>query len=156
MEDKLKDKTIKLIVFDFDGVMTDNRVLINEDGKESVFVNRADGLGVEIIKRKNIPMLILSTEKNKVVNQRGKKLGIEVIQCVSNKKVTLEKICADRGILLENVMYVGNDENDFSAMSIAGIRACPADAHKLIKNIADLVLTTNGGYGVVRELADLL
>lgn len=147
---------IKLIVFDFDGVMTDNRVLVSEDGVESVFVSRADGMGVLILKQKGIPMVILSTEKNKVVSTRAEKLNIPVLQGVDKKEEVLAAYCESRHIALDKVLYVGNDINDLAAMKLCGTVAVPQDAHECVKDIADIILETNGGYGVVRELADLL
>jgi YrbI family 3-deoxy-D-manno-octulosonate 8-phosphate phosphatase len=154
----LKDKkdSIELMVFDFDGVMTDNRVILSETGEESVIVNRADGLGVTILKQHGFKMMILSTEKNAVVAARGNKLNISVLQGFDNKAEVLTDYCDKANIDLKNVLYVGNDINDFEAMLKVGIKVAPADAHAKIKQIADVVLLSSGGKGVVRELADLI
>lgn len=153
---KLNKSNIQLIVFDFDGVMTDNRVLVDEYGKEAVFVSRADGMGVAMIKEKKIPMIILSTEINKVVSQRGNKLKIDVLQNIDNKKEALSIYCKNNNINLSKVLYVGNDINDLEVMKIVGIAAVPEDAYEAVKNFANLILHTKGGFGVVREIADLL
>ena len=84
---------VKLIVYDFDGVMTDNKVILSEDGLESVIVNRSDGLAVSRLKSCGIPQVILSTEKNKVVAKRAQKLGIPLIQGVSDKSESLRRYC---------------------------------------------------------------
>lgn len=147
---------IELIVFDFDGVMTDNRVLVDENGKEAVWVNRSDGLGIQMIKQMGIRMIILSTETNPVVSVRAKKLQIDVLQAINDKADMLLRFCRQENIQLENVMYVGNDINDLPAMKLAGIKVVPKDAYKEVKCIADIVLETSGGHGVVRELASLL
>lgn len=147
---------ICLIVFDFDGVMTDNRVLVDENGKESVWVNRSDGIGVQMIRQMGIRMVIISTETNCVVRMRAEKLKLEVIQAVENKAEALMNYCNTKAIKLDNVMYVGNDINDLPAIKLAGVKAVPNDAYKEVKDIADIILETKGGYGVVRELATLL
>lgn len=147
---------IEMLVFDFDGVMTDNRVLIDECGKESVFVSRADGMGINMLKEAGFECMILSTEKNPVVGKRAEKLKMNVIQGVEDKKEVLKNYAEGRGIDLKNILYVGNDINDLGALRIAGISAVPADAYDIVKNEADIVLETKGGYGVVRELAEYL
>ena len=145
-----------LVVFDFDGVMTDNRVILREDGLESVVCNRGDGLGVGIIRGLGISQIILSTETNPVVAARARKLDLPVIHGTSDKRRTLREYCDTNGISPERVFYVGNDTNDREVMGICGFRICPADAHPAILAIADLVTNAAGGTGVVRELADLI
>ena len=111
---------IDLIVYDFDGVMTNNRVYVFEDGREAVQVNRADGLGVNMIRSIGIPQIILSTETNLVVAARATKLGVECLQGIDAKDEALEQYCAKHGYQLEGVLYVGNDLNDLAAMQIVG------------------------------------
>ena len=149
-------KNIKLIVYDFDGVMTDNKVYVDQNGREMVQVNRADGLGVSEIKKIGIEQIIISTEKNTVVTTRAKKLGICCLQGIENKKDVLIKFCKKNDYDLECVAYVGNDINDKEVMEISGYSFAPSDAHNNILNISDHVLMTKGGDGVIRELLDLL
>jgi len=150
------NNNIKLIVYDFDGVMTDNKVYFDQDGNEMIQVNRADGLGVAEIKKLGIKQIIISTEKNSVVTARANKLGIYCLQGIEIKKKALIDYCYKNDYKLQNVAYIGNDINDKDAMQIAGITFCPADAHDSIKEIADHVLITKGGHGVIRELLDLI
>ena len=147
---------IKLIVYDFDGVMTNNRVYVDQEGKEMVQVSRADGLGTEEIKKLGIEQIIISTENNSVVSTRASKLGIPCLQGIKNKKTVLIDYCKKNNIDLQNVAYMGNDINDKEAMKIIGKTFCPADAHGSIKAISDRVFKTKGGHGVVRELFDYL
>ena len=147
---------IRLIVYDFDGVMTDNKLYIDQNGKETVQVNRADGLGVAEIKKLGIEQIIISTEENPVVSARASKLCIPCLQGIKNKKMALIDYCKENDIDLENVAYVGNDINDQDVMRNVGITFCPADAHDSIKAISDRVLKTKGGHGVIRELLDLI
>ena len=152
----IKYKNLELIVYDFDGVMTDNKVFIDSNGNEMVLVNRADGLAIEEIKTIGIKQLILSSEHNLVVSARAKKVDLPFIQGEKNKKLRLEKYCTENNIILEHVAYVGNDINDLEAMKICGLKFCPNDANIEIKSICDSVLKTNGGDGVIRELYDML
>ena len=151
----MKNK-IKLVVYDFDGVMTDNKVYIDQNGSEIVQVNRADGLAVAEIKKLGIEQIILSTEVNPVVAQRAMKLQIPYFQGIDNKKDSLIDYCKINDIDIRQVAYVGNDINDKDAMEIVGFTFCPGDAHETIKEISDHVFKRNGGDGVIRELLDLI
>jgi 3-deoxy-D-manno-octulosonate 8-phosphate phosphatase (KDO 8-P phosphatase) len=141
-------------VFDFDGVLTNNLVQIDENGKESVSCSRADGLAFDVLKKLNKPAYILSTEKNLVVKARAKKLNIPAIQGVADKVEAIKKLAADNNYNLKNILYVGNDLNDYLVMQLCGYSACPADSHLKIKHISDICLNTNGGSGIVRELLE--
>ena len=136
--------------------MTDNKVYIDEKGKEMVRVNRADGLGVAEIKKLGIKQVIISTEKNTVVSVRARKLGISCLQGIADKKIALIDYCRKYNFVLKYVAYVGNDINDKEAMEIVGTTICPADAHESIKAISNHVLKTKGGNGIIRELLDLI
>jgi YrbI family 3-deoxy-D-manno-octulosonate 8-phosphate phosphatase len=156
MKNNIDLKKIQLIVYDFDGVMTDNKALVFEDGSEAVIVNRGDGLGVKILSELGYIQIILSTEKNKVVSARANKLKIDSFQGVADKASVLFEICKEKNIALENVIFVGNDINDFDVMKMVGFPICPSDAQKMIKNISTLILNSKGGNGVIRELADII
>lgn len=149
-------RDIDLIVYDFDGVMTDNRVIIFQDGTEAVIVNRADGLGIDRFRSLDIPQLIMSTETNPVVKARAAKLCLEVIDSCKDKKIALENYCAQKGYDLNKVMYIGNDLNDLEVMKIVGFSVAPADAHPEIKKVAKLTTEAKGGEGVVKELSDYM
>ena len=150
----LSIKTIDVLIFDFDGVLTDNKVHIDKNGSEFVICNRSDGLGFEAIKKLNKPTFILSSEKNLVVTARANKLDVPVIQGISNKLTTLEKIVHEKSYSFSKVFYIGNDINDYFVMQKCGYTACPNDSHPLIKKISDFTLTTKGGQGVVCELLE--
>lgn len=147
---------VKLIIYDFDGVLTDNRVLVDQNGKESVYASRGDGHGISSIRKLGIRQVIISTEKNDVVERRAEKLELEVIHGVSNKKRTVEEYCEKTGLLLEQTLFIGNDLNDYDAMMCVGMRGCPADAEIEIQQISDWISCSPGGYGVARELYRLL
>ncbi len=136
--------------------MTDNRVLTFQDGTEAVVVNRADGLGVGMLRRAALRQLILSTETNPVVGARGRKLGIPVMQSCGDKAQALEAMVRTEGIDLRRVLYVGNDWNDLEAMLRAGWPMAPRDANPVVKRAARVVLRASGGDGVALEIAEML
>jgi len=147
---------IKLIVYDFDGVMTDNKVYVDQNGTEMVQVNRADGLGVSEIKKMRIKQIIISTESNPVVSARANKLGIPFLQGIDNKKDVLLDYSRENNFDLKEVAYIGNDINDKDVMETVGVTFCPSDAHESIIAISNYVLKTKGGHGVIRELLDFI
>lgn len=149
-------KKIKLIVFDFDGVMTDNRVMVDGKGREAVFCHRADGLGIDALRKTKISAIVLSTEKNPVVTARCKKLHLQCYQGITNKKESLKKYLLDNKIAAENVAYVGNDINDLECFKLVGLAVAVADSYPEIIANADYILKTKGGYGAVREFCDLI
>ena len=154
--DRKKIRNLVLIVYDFDGVMTDNKVYVDQIGNETVQVNRADGMGISEIKKLDVKQIIISTEKNPVVSVRASKIGIPCLQGVDNKKDVLLDYCRKNNFDLKQVAYIGNDINDKDAMELTDIKYCPSDAHESIKAISDYVLKTKGGQGVIRELLDLI
>lgn len=145
-------KKVQLIVYDFDGVMTDNQVFVFEDGKEALICNRSDGMAVSKIKNMGIKQIILSTEKNPIVRKRANKLGIPCFVGKDNKKGFLNKYLLKNRISSHRVIFVGNDINDLEVMSWVGYPVATKDAAKEIKKIARITTKSAGGKGVVREL----
>ena len=142
------------VVTDFDGVHTDDRVHLDQDGRESVTASRADGAGIAALRAAGIPVLILSRETNPVVTARGRKLGVEVLQGIEDKAGALTAWATAAGIPLDRVAYVGNDLNDLPALSIVGWPVAVADARPEVIAAARTVLGASGGHGAVRETAD--
>lgn len=147
---------IELLVTDFDGVLTDDRVLVSDDGREAVRCSRSDGLGCDLLRGAGLEVVILSTETNPVVSARAAKLRVGVIQGSSDKETALRGLVRERGLDLSRVMYVGNDVNDAGALSIVGWPVVPADAHPDVVGLARFVTEAKGGEGVLRELASSL
>jgi len=147
-------KDIRLLVLDFDGVMTDNRVLVNQDGQESVWCHRGDGWGISQLKKAGIKVIVISTETNPVISVRCKKLGIECIQGEKDKKKALETIVKENSLKVEEVAYLGNDTNDIEAMEYVGVAIAVSDAVPQILKIAHLITSRKGGFGAAREAAD--
>ena len=149
-------KIIELIVFDFDGVFTNNAVYVDQNGTETVKCNRSDGLGIGLLKKTGINFFVLSTEKNPVVVKRCEKMGIDCVNGIDNKKEYLENFCESNKIDLKNVVYVGNDINDLECMEKVGCGIAVSDAYHIIKETAQFVLQNKGGEGAVRELIDII
>ena len=147
-------ENIEAIVFDFDGVLTDNKVYLDQDGKESVSCSRADGLAFDVLHELKKPTYILSTEKNPVVTARANKLKIHAIQGISNKVDGIKDLALKKNFDLQRTLYVGNDLNDYRVMQLCGYTACPSDSHPIIKEMAAIKLKTLGGCGIVRELLE--
>jgi 3-deoxy-D-manno-octulosonate 8-phosphate phosphatase (KDO 8-P phosphatase) len=154
MENSLNLDAIDAFVFDFDGVMTNNLVHLDQDGKEFVTCSRADGLAFDVLRKLKKPAYILSTEQNPIVSARAKKLKIPAFQGIENKENGIMNLVNSEGFNLKKIFYTGNDLNDYKVMQLCGNTACPADSHKSIKKIASFVLKTNGGEGVVREILE--
>ncbi|MFG3248422.1 cytidylyltransferase domain-containing protein [Streptomyces sp. NPDC048187] len=147
---------IDAVVLDFDGTQTDDRVLIDSDGREFVSVHRGDGLGIAALRRSGLTMLILSTEVNPVVAARARKLKLPVLHGIDRKDLALKQWCADQGIAPDRVLYVGNDVNDLPCFALVGWPVAVASAHDAVRGAARAVTTVPGGEGAVREIATWL
>jgi N-acylneuraminate cytidylyltransferase len=143
-------------VLDFDGVLTDNRVWTDGDGRESVASNRSDGLGLAELRRGGVTVVVLSTEANPVVGARCRKLGLEFHQDVADKPAALARLLASGGIPPDEAIFVGNDVNDIGCFAMVGCAFAVHDAHEAARRAADQVLSKPGGRGAVRELCDML
>ena len=144
-------------MLDFDGVLTDNRVWVDQNGKETVAASRSDGMGVEMLRRfTDIEVIVMSKETNPVVTARCNKLEIPVFQSIDQKEKALIGLMKQMKINAEEVVYIGNDLNDIDCFPIAGYAAVPNDAFITVKRNADLVLDHPGGFGAVREICAML
>lgn len=146
--------SLSAIIFDFDGVLTDDKVYVDEAGREMVCCSRRDGLGFDILRRTSLKLFILSTETNPVVAKRGEKLKIRVIQSCGDKAQALRDLASREGLDLKTTLFVGNDVNDLPAMQLCGQSACPSDAHASVKAVATQILKTPGGHGVTRDIIE--
>lgn len=148
---------VSLVVMDFDGVLTDNRVWVDQDGREKVSAYRGDSMGVNVVRRAlPVQFLVISTETNPVVSARCQKMKIEALQGIQDKAVVLKQLLEDRKINPAETLYIGNDVNDLGCFDLVGFAAAPADAEDEVKRRADLVLKRNGGAGAVREICDMI
>jgi YrbI family 3-deoxy-D-manno-octulosonate 8-phosphate phosphatase len=149
---------IELVIFDFDGVVTDNRVWTDQDGREWVAASRSDSMRFGEMRAKGIELLILSSEPNPVVQARAKKIGVEAIHGIGmqDKGRVMREVLERKKIRAENVVYVGNDLNDLPCFEIAGWSVAVADAYPKVLQAADYVLSKPGGRGAVREMCEII
>jgi 3-deoxy-D-manno-octulosonate 8-phosphate phosphatase (KDO 8-P phosphatase) len=149
-------KSVRLVVFDFDGVFTDNTVAVTQVGQESVRCWRSDGLGLARLNTIGVGILILSTEANPVVTVRANKLKIACKQEVDDKAGALLRICEEQGVPLIETAFVGNDINDIPALKLVGLPIAVADAYSEIFPHVVYRTARLGGLGAVREICDLI
>lgn len=144
------------LAMDFDGVHTDNRVLVAQDGTESVWCNRSDGLGIELLRKSGVPVVVLSKERNPVVAARCAKLQIPCVQGVDDKVTALKEWAANAHVEASELVFLGNDINDLECLRWAGCAVAVNDSHPEVLRSAHLVLEAKGGQGAVRELCELI
>ena len=147
---------VSALVMDFDGVLTDNRVSVDQTGLESVSCHRGDGWAIERLRQTGIRLLVLTGESNAVVRRRCEKLGLECAVARDDKLTILTEWLARNDIAPSDAVYVGNDEPDCPCMFYVGCGVAPADAYATAKAAARIVLDAEGGRGCIRELADLI
>jgi N-acylneuraminate cytidylyltransferase len=145
---------VRLLVLDFDGVMTDNRVLVSQDGVEAVWCHRGDGWGITQLKELGMHITVISTEANPVVGARCRKLGLDFVQACDNKLSALRKLAGSLGLGPKHIAYVGNDVNDLDCLRWVGVPIAVADAVPEIRAVAHLTTQETGGHGAVREVTD--
>lgn len=154
MNQAIKWPAIKLLALDFDGVMTDNRVLVDQDGREAVFCHRGDGYGIGQLKKAGVEVVVISMEPNPVVSARCRKLKIDCIQNCEDKLKALRQIATARGLKPRDIAFVGNDLNDLDCLRWVGLPIAVADAEPEVLHAAAYVTQKAGGRGAVREIAE--
>ncbi len=147
-------RRVRFAVFDFDGVFTDNRVWVNEQGEEMLAFTRSDGLGLRRLDEVGVVYVIVSTEPNPIVRARAEKLRVDCIQGVEDKLAVVRERTEAAGVPLESVAYIGNDVNDAECLRAVGVPVVPSDAWPEVKPLARWVLSRPGGAGCVREFCD--
>ena len=150
-------KKIKLLALDFDGVLTNNKVFVDEGGKEMVICDRSDSLGIDLLKKKGtIGIIVISKETNNVVKQRCNKLQIDCISGVNDKLTALKNVVKKKNLTLGEVAYIGNDINDIECIQESGIGVAVSDSVKEVSKMADIITKNKGGNGAVREFIEIL
>ncbi len=147
---------IAALVLDFDGVFTDNKVILSQNGLEAVICDRSDGWGLAQLRKLNLPMLVLSSEENPVVQTRCSKLGIPCQHGVTDKLPVLTNWLSEHRIELSKAVYVGNDVNDIDCLQSVGCGVVVQDADPMAKEAARIVLSQRGGRGAIRELVNMI
>ena len=148
-------KSIRLIAFDFDGVFTDNRVYVFEDGREAVACSRSDGIGLRKLDRLGIHTIVISTETNPVVSERCRKLEVRCRQGIEDKLSTLSDIASRLSVALSEIAFVGNDINDLDCLKAVALPIVVNDSHADVLSHGLYRTSARGGYGAVREVCDL-
>jgi YrbI family 3-deoxy-D-manno-octulosonate 8-phosphate phosphatase len=149
-------KMPKIIFTDFDGCLTNDKVKVNMFGRESVIVNRKDGLAVKRLKKLGIKVVIATAEENKVVQVRAKKLKVEVLSGLENKVESISQYLSNQHLSWSDIWYVGNDVNDLGSIEMAAMSFCPLDASPEVFVRAQVVLSRRGGDGLLAEIASRL
>ena len=148
---------VKLLVLDFDGTLTDNKVYTDQNQKETVMADRGDGLGLEMVRKHGgVDAIILSTETNPVTAARAKKLNIPCVHGLDSKIEVFKAEAKKRGLSKEEICFVGNDVNDIECMGHAGIAVAIEDSYAQTLAVADYVTQRKGGHGAVREVCELI
>ena len=149
---------IDLVISDFDGVITDNRVWTDHHGTEFVAAYRSDSIGVQLLREVGIEVMILSSEPNRVVEARARKMGVHVIHGIGihDKGRVMREVLEQKNVQAENVIYIGNDLNDLPCFEVAGWSVAVPDAYPEVLRAADFVLSKPGGHGALRELCNLI
>jgi YrbI family 3-deoxy-D-manno-octulosonate 8-phosphate phosphatase len=153
IDQSLQHHPVRALVLDFDGVFTDNKVIVAADGAESAVCDRSDGFAIQALQRRGFPILVLSTETVPIVRMRCQKLGLECIHSTIGKLAALQSWLSERNIDPEHAIYVGNDVNDVECMKFVGLPFAVADAFPEVRAVARHVLSSRGGHGAVREIA---
>ncbi|MCZ6666580.1 MAG: HAD hydrolase family protein [Gammaproteobacteria bacterium] len=147
---------IRLLLFDFDGVFTDNRVYVFQDGREAVRCTRLDGIGLRRLERANITPFIVSSEPNPVVRERAAKLRIGCLDGLEDKVASTHQLASKRGIDFSQIGFVGNDVNDIPLLRAVALPIMVADAHPDVWGFARYRTRLRGGCGAVREVCDAI
>ena len=148
-------KQVRLFVYDFDGVMTDNTFILDEKGNEQVSLNRSDGLAIAEIKKRGYKQIIISTENCDIIKLRAKKLGIKCFIGIDDKLLALKEYLSSEMLEFTEIAYVGNDINDLDSLCWVSFPFVSNDSHVILKSKGFTILKTSGGNGVLREIADI-
>ena len=147
---------IKLVLTDIDGVLTDGGMYYSEGGEYMKKFNTKDGMAVELLKSINIKTIFITRENSKISIQRAKKVKSNILSGILRKELELSAICKKFKVLENQIAYVGDDVNDYEIMQKVGFSACPNDAMPDIRSIVDYISNINGGFGVLRNISEII
>lgn len=152
-----KIKSVKVLILDVDGVLTDGGIIIDEDGRETKRFDVRDGHGLKMLMRYDIEVVLLTGRNSRVVEHRASDLGIkEVYQGVWNKLEVFEEILMKRKINSANTAFMGDDVVDIPVLRKVGFSATVADAAEDVKKMVDYISEKPGGRGAVREICEII
>ena len=147
---------IKLFVCDVDGVFSDGRIYMGNDGEELKAFHTKDGFGLKAIMQQGIDVAIITGRESNIVKNRMTALGIKhIFQGKDDKLTVYQSLLEQLQLTPEQTAYIGDDVVDLPVMVLSGLSVAVNDAHPLVIQQADLVTTTKGGFGAVREICDL-
>lgn len=150
-------RSIKLVVMDVDGTLTDSAMYYSARGEELKRFSTRDGMGITLLHRSGIQTAIVTSENSEIVTRRAEKLGIkEVVLGCHDKTTTFYDISRRLKIAPSDIAYIGDDVNDLHVMSLCGLAGCPSDAVPAIQNMAHFVSTFSGGNGAVRDFIEFI
>lgn len=154
VDDRLRK--IRLLALDFDGVFTDNRVICDETGRESVICSRGDSLGIKMLRerRPDIRVIVISKETSPVVRERCRKLNLECLTGIDDKPAAFQRLLRESHLTAGETAYMGNDVNDLACIEAAGVGIAVADSVPPVLLAADYVTQRKGGQGAIREVTD--
>jgi 3-deoxy-D-manno-octulosonate 8-phosphate phosphatase (KDO 8-P phosphatase) len=152
-----KARGIKLLILDVDGVMTDGGIMMNDRGEEIKRFNVRDGQGIKLLKNHGIEVALITGRFSKAVTHRARELGISIIyQSVRDKVEAYEKVKAKTATKDHEIAYIGDDLADLPLLALVGLAITVGDGWEKLRSKVDYVTTCHGGYGAVREVADIL
>jgi YrbI family 3-deoxy-D-manno-octulosonate 8-phosphate phosphatase len=152
-----KISKIKIVLTDVDGVLTDGGMYYSKEGDVMKKFHARDGMGVNLLRKNNIPTIIITKEKNQIIKNWAKKMNIKkVYDGIQQKEKVLEKICKEFSVKPFEVAFIGDDVNDLELLKIVGFSAVPHDGHDIVKKNIDYTCKNNGGNTAFREIADLI
>ncbi len=152
-----KAKAVRLFVCDIDGVFSDGRIYLGNQGEELKAFHTKDGYGIKALGASGVDVAVITGRQSNIVQTRMSALNVKhIVQGEENKLPALKNIIASLGLSKENVAYIGDDMPDFECMDFVGFSIAVNDAHPSILNLADYTTFTKGGFGAVREVCDMI
>ena len=149
-------KKIKIVLSDVDGVLTDGGMYYSTDGDVMKKFHARDGMGISLLRKNDIPTIIVTKEKTKMVKHWSKKMNVKLFDGVLHKEDILEKICVQYDVSPSEIAYIGDDVNDIDLLKLVGLGVVPKDGNPIAKKSSNYISKTIGGKGVFREIAELI
>lgn len=149
-------KKIKVVLTDVDGVLTDGGMYYSSEGDMMKKFHVRDGMGISLLRKNEIPTIIVTKESTKMVKKWSKEMKVKLLDGVIHKEKILEKICKQYDVFSSEIAYIGDDVNDVNLLKLVGLAAVPKDGTQIAKKSCNYICKTNGGKGVFREVAELI
>ena len=152
-----KFKEIKLVLTDVDGVLTDGGMYYTTEGDIMKKFHARDGMGVTLLRKHNIPTILITKEKTKMVKQWAAKMKVEKLyDGIIKKNMILDKVCKTFNLKSDEIAYIGDDVNDVPLLKVVCLAVTPNDGTKAAKSVSHYICKLKGGEGAFREFADLI